>query len=78
MCRAQGGDAAEGPCPICRGVLTPALVYSAAQLRALAPAPIDLASSDDEEEGAPEDGARIFVSSSKLDAIVAALEQARA
>ncbi len=74
---AQGGDAAEGSCPICRGGLTPARVYSRAQLRALAPAPIDLAS-DDEEGTPPEDGARVLVSSTKLDNIVAALEWFRA
>lgn len=82
-CAPQGGDAAEGTCPLCRGNLTPAKMYTRAQLRALAPAPIELDCDEEEEkEGTPPEGrgeaVRLFVSSTKLDAIVAALEQSRA
>lgn len=78
---AQGGDQAEGTCPLCRAELAPAKLYSAAQLQP--PAPIDI-----EEEAAALDAAKQpdddwaleeerFISSSKLDAVVRLLEQYR-
>ena len=92
--RAQGGgDVAEGRCPLCRGALTAASLYTAAQLQPVKTPVIELSDSDDEsaweaawkppapkpeaeeEEGTP--GEREFVSSTKLDAVVAALEQCR-
>ncbi|CAL8469222.1 g8763 [Coccomyxa elongata] len=79
----QGGDQAEGTCPLCRANLSPAKIYAAAQLRP--PAPFDI-----EEEAAAleafkntgKDGSggdwfqeQRFVSSSKLDAVMRLLEQ---
>jgi hypothetical protein len=67
----QGGDAAEGTCPLCRGNLCPAKLFSPAQLQPPAPAP--------QSESAPESSSaagavdapleeELFVSSTKLDA----------
>ena len=85
---------AEGRCPLCRGALTAAQLYTAAVLQPVKTPVIELGDSDDEndweaawkppapktepeeEEGTP--GEREFVSSTKLDAVVAALEQCRA
>ncbi|BDA45031.1 Helicase-like transcription factor [Coccomyxa sp. Obi] len=79
----QGGDQAEGTCPLCRANLSPAKIYTAAQLQPLMP--IDI-----EEEAAALDASKAnnkdgggdwfqeqerFVSSSKLDAVMRLLEQ---
>ena len=57
---AQGGAAAEGTCPLCRANLSPAKIFSPAQLQPPEPAPKpDLEPGEQHEEA--------FVSSTKLD-----------
>ena len=82
---AQGGDQAEGTCPLCRANLSPAKLYSAAQLRP--PEPLDIeeeaaaleASKNGDKDGGNNGGdwfqEQHFVSSSKLDAVMHLLEQ---
>ena len=81
MCMLQGGDQAEGTCPLCRAELAPAKLFSAAQLQP--PAPKDIEEEAAELEAAKGKGddwaleEERFVSSSKLEAVVRLLEQYR-
>lgn len=60
----QGGDAAEGTCPLCRADLSLAKLFSPAQLQAPAPA----TDPELEQKAEPPMEEPDFVSSTKLDA----------
>ena len=84
---AQGSDVAEGRCPLCRGPLTATSLYTAPQLEPVKTPVIELSDSDEEAAGKPpaakgeddeEPEEPSFVSSTKLDAVLAALQQAQA
>lgn len=79
----QGGDQAEGTCPLCRANLSPAKIYTVEQLRPSAPFDIEEeaaaleASKTNDKGGSGGDWfqEQRFVSSSKLDAVMRLLEQ---
>ncbi|KAK9908100.1 hypothetical protein WJX75_002756 [Coccomyxa subellipsoidea] len=77
----QGGDQAEGTCPLCRAELAPAKLFSAAQLQPPAPKDIEEEAAELEAAKGKDDDWALeeerFVSSSKLEAVVRLLEQYR-
>ena len=67
----QGGDAAEGTCPLCRGDLCPAKLFSPAQLQPPAPAPQSESAAEPSCTAGAVDAPleeEVFMSSTKLDA----------